>query len=672
MARRQLILRHKWALGDTVLLTGLCRDIHRTYPGEYEVLVDTHFREVFDGHPHARILDSKQPASNLPRTPVLISYKKGIKAAGTGMKVHMLSWYHRAFSEQTGLALHPTEPKGDLHLKPEELPPLVSGRYWLVLPGGKLDATVKIWWPHQWQATVDTLAGLGVKVVQAGARHGQNINPSLGGVVDMVGKTKSSREFFNLVYHAEGVICTITAAMHIAACYDKPCVVVAGGREEPWWEGYTNAYPGSFGPQSLPVRVPHRYLHTIGLLDCCKKKGCWQHRTVQIGRKDQWDNSLCKLPVRQGVAAAPKCLDMITPDHVVEAVMSYYEDGTLPPIAEPTGKYRPAENKIEVRAPEPPPADVKKVEARRPPISLPGLGFQKTVLEIELTPEQKQHLENIRKWQGESRETKIMLGAPRIADPRNIGHPTIGGKLTICVLCYGDHFDLAKQCLDSIFNTIPAERVDVRVGLNAVCDQTRDYVHDVYGSRVREIYDHPENAKKYPVMREMFHDPLNPISTKYVVWFDDDAKIVNPDMWSELCDTIVANHPHGSRLYGNLFIHDLSPYGKKGDPLQWFRRASWWKNQDLKVKGRGQYAPNGTVIDFPSGWFWAIAAEAIRSGDVPCPRLNHNGGDITIGAQVRQAGFKVKQFNAQKQLVWCPSKENGGRRGYAEPFPWAK
>jgi hypothetical protein len=128
-----------------------------------------------------------------------------------------------------------------------------------------------------------------------------------------------------LIYHAEGVICPITAAMHFAAALQKPCVVIAGGREEWWWEAYVPG-KGNFGPDLREeVQVPHRFLHTIGLLDCCRRKGCWRN-TVDEGE------SKCKYPLDVAGQRVPKCMVMISVEHVVEAVMSYYEDGTLPPI----------------------------------------------------------------------------------------------------------------------------------------------------------------------------------------------------------------------------------------------------------------------------------------------------------------------------------------------------
>jgi hypothetical protein len=175
---------------------------------------------------------------------------------------------------------------------------------------------------------VDFLTSMGLDVVQCGAQAGRPApwNPELRGVVDLVGRT-GVREYFRLIAHADGVLCTITSAMHIAAAFERPCVVWAGGREEPWWEGYVNDY-GAFGPQAAPVRVPHRYLHTGGMLPCCEKNFCWKNKVVPEGK----DRSLCRLPVTVAGQAVAKCQALIPPEKVIEGVLGYYADGTLPPL----------------------------------------------------------------------------------------------------------------------------------------------------------------------------------------------------------------------------------------------------------------------------------------------------------------------------------------------------
>jgi hypothetical protein len=168
--------------------------------------------------------------------------------------------------------------------------------------------------------------------VQEGAIKELHTHPPLTGVLNAVGQT-GVRDLIVNIYHAEGVICGCTFQMHVCGALQKPCVVILGGREEPWYEWYSDHY-NAFGDQAQPTRVPHRMLHTLGLLPCCQNSGCWLRRVEKIkdGRED-YNKSLCKRPIQlPGRRAVPECMDMIQTSHVVEAVMSYYEDGTMPPL----------------------------------------------------------------------------------------------------------------------------------------------------------------------------------------------------------------------------------------------------------------------------------------------------------------------------------------------------
>lgn len=636
MPARKLILKHHYALGDTILLTALTRDLQLSFPGQFELVVDTHFREVFENHPHARCLRRDEALQGPNISAIDINYKPGILAAQRGQKIHMLAWYHRCFAAATGLDLTPLLPHGDLRLSEVERKPIVEGRYWLLMSGWKNDNTTKGWWPHRYQQVVNALARLGIRSVQGGASFRDCINPQLQGVVNLVGQTNNARQLFNLIYHADGVICSITAAMHIAACFQKPCVVLAGGREDWYWEAYANL--GNFGPRCQPVAVEHRFLHTVGLLDCCKHKGCWKHRTVALNDNRKWDQPehRCKLAVQQSYGAAPKCMDLITADHVLEAVMSYYDNGVIPPIGEPRRTYSLGDNPL---APPPPTPENSLPDPVPPVVDNPGTSpIQKPAFGLP---------------------TPVSL----------MDHPFIGGKFTVCCLCFGPYPDLARSCLGSILQTLPRERLDLRVALAAACPETKQYVRTL---PVTKIYEDDSNPGKYILMRRMFHDPDCPITTPYLVWVDDDSRIIQPSVWNDLCETIVANQPHGSRMYGTVFTHDLQMYQKNGhDPYQWFRSASWWRNRDLQVRGRDMTAPNGSVIRFAVGWFWCLATEVIRELDIPDARLVHNGGDVVIGAAVGQGGYKIKNFNVNKTYVFTPTREQGGRRGRSDRFAWA-
>jgi hypothetical protein len=128
-----------------------------------------------------------------------------------------------------------------------------------------------------------------------------------------------------LIYHSDGVMCIVTCLMHIAAAFNKPCVVVAGGREPWWWEGYTqenrlfnlrHGMPG-WNPPANDNYVEHRYLHTLGQLPCCMNKGCWK-------TKIEPNRDSCQAPSIVGGRRIPRCMELITAEHVVRAVESYY------------------------------------------------------------------------------------------------------------------------------------------------------------------------------------------------------------------------------------------------------------------------------------------------------------------------------------------------------------
>jgi hypothetical protein len=140
-------------------------------------------------------------------------------------------------------------------------------------------------------------------------------HPKLEGVIDLRGKT-DLRQLVRLVYHAQGVLCPVTCLMHLAAAVavkdgkpaERPCVVVAGGREPPHWE----AYPS------------HQFLHTVGMLPC-DNGGCWRARTVALGDGDERDqaHSLCV----DVVDHLPHCMHMITAAEVIRRIEMYFDGG---------------------------------------------------------------------------------------------------------------------------------------------------------------------------------------------------------------------------------------------------------------------------------------------------------------------------------------------------------
>src|SRR4029077_20854811 len=176
------------------------------------------------------------------------------------------------------LSIRPTSFHGDIHVSALEkswysqIEEIVKVRlpFWIVVAGGKLDYTTKWWNRTRYQQVVDHFLDT-IMFVQVGEEG--HYHPPLRNVIDLRGKT-DLRQLIRLVYHAQGVLCPVTLLMHLAAAVEvrpgmprnRPCVVVAGGREPPHWEAYPH----------------HQFIHRAGALPCCEAGGCWKSRVFPL------------------------------------------------------------------------------------------------------------------------------------------------------------------------------------------------------------------------------------------------------------------------------------------------------------------------------------------------------------------------------------------------------
>jgi ADP-heptose:LPS heptosyltransferase len=285
------------------MLTAAVRDVHRASRGAYRIAVETACPALWENNPYLTPDALKDPAAtriDCGHPPLLD--RQGNALAGPPR--HYIESIHQLLESRLGHSVPLTRFAPDLHLSEAERcePPLeLLPGYWVIVAGGKRDLTTK-WWPAaHWQAVIDRFAGA-IRFVQAGAAGDEH--PRLGGVTDAVGRT-TLREFVRLIAHAEGVVCGVTCAMHLAAAFDKPCVVVAGGREPVAWEQYPT----------------HQFLHTIGQLPCCRTGGCWKARVVPLGDGDSdRDRNRCSFPTRIPGDWAARCMRMIRPEEVCRGI----------------------------------------------------------------------------------------------------------------------------------------------------------------------------------------------------------------------------------------------------------------------------------------------------------------------------------------------------------------
>jgi len=299
------------------MLTAVVRDLHMTFPGEFLTDVRTSCDQLWENNPYITPLDE----NDLDVESIRCEYPL-IHQSNT-LPYHFIHGFRLDLGEQLGVEIKAHAFRGDIHLtlqeknwmsQVDEITGMQGTPFWIIVSGGKSDFTNKHWDPQRCQQVVDHFKGR-IQFVQAGARDDGHNHPPLKNVIDLRGRT-DLRQATRLMYHAEGVVCPVTMFMHLAAAVEtkpgrpinRPCVVVAGGREPSQWEAYPH----------------HQFLHTNGCLPCCDNGGCWKSRITALGNGDEQDNSLCLRPVKLASGRMiPQCMDMIEAHHVIEAIERY-------------------------------------------------------------------------------------------------------------------------------------------------------------------------------------------------------------------------------------------------------------------------------------------------------------------------------------------------------------
>ncbi len=337
----RLILRNYLSPGDIVMLTSTLRDLHRSWPGRYETDVRTSCPQIWENNPYITRIEDDAPGVRTIECEYPLIHRSNTEPW------HFIHGFTQFVGAGLGVEITPGDFKGDIHLSQEETAWMSQVQeltqtpvpFWLVAAGGKRDFTIK-WWAHErFQTVVDHFREK-ILFVQIG--EGGHVHPPLRGVLDLRGKT-DLRQLVRLVYHAQGVLSPVTLLMHLAAAVqtkkgapkNRPCVVIAGGREPSHWEAYTN----------------HQFIHTNGALWCCDNGGCWKSRTTPLDDGDEKDRpeNLCvdvlpadqRTPALEGSHNAliypreawpillPRCMSLVKPADVIGRIETYFGGGVI-------------------------------------------------------------------------------------------------------------------------------------------------------------------------------------------------------------------------------------------------------------------------------------------------------------------------------------------------------
>lgn len=632
---RKFILHFSRAPGDVLMLTALVRDLKLTYR-DMQVDVRTRFPDLWRHNPHLTPLTAGPGVEslNFAASGRAAADLSAVLESQRGVRRHYVGAFHKAFERATGLPVPLLKPHADVHLtEQEKTSPLVPGRYWMIVPGGKTDMTAKWWSQKRYQQVADRLHEHGITLLQDGATKPFHVHPPLVGVRNAVGQTNIRDLMVNL-HHADGVICGCTLQMHLAAALQRPAVVILGGREEPWFEAYTNEYD-NFGEASSPVAVPHRVLHTFGQLACCETRGCWRCRVVPLHDRHKNDSSLCHLPTTDGDQPVATCMDMISVDAVVDAVLSYYEQGSLPPRDRPQ------------------PVAVTDVVGS--PVAMPPL-----TAFLRPTELQKHGAA------GQPPRTTIPYGRdyPRIPPDAT---PALAAKIVrrqqpaLLLMLHGDRIHRHRRLINSVLRTADMAGADVRIVFSAVPNES---VRLASVLPVRKTYSASRPSGKPAMLANVLNDKRQPIDHDWLVVLDDEAFPKRPGWLDALRDAIAGQSPVSQLgLIGHRLRYELTSVDGR-DPRRWFREASWFRNRSF-VDRQGREAPNGGCIDFVSPNCFAVCLPAWRRAGGVDPRLTQHGLGVTLGAQMHQHGLKIKSYNETQLLVGLPSEDPTGKT-----YPW--
>ena len=220
LAPERLILKCFLSPGDIVMLTAAVRDLHQAHPGLYITDVRTSAPQLWENNPLITPLDENDP------TVRTIDMHYPLIHQSNTRPYHFIHGFVQYLEEHFDVRIPVTEFKGDIDLSEEEKSWMsqveetgFGGRFWIVMAGGKYDFTAKWWNPQFYQQVVDHFVGR-IQFVQCGERDHWHL--PLKNVINLVGET-DIRQFVRLMHHADGVLCPVTFAMHLAAAVEaKP------------------------------------------------------------------------------------------------------------------------------------------------------------------------------------------------------------------------------------------------------------------------------------------------------------------------------------------------------------------------------------------------------------------------------------------------------------------
>ena len=291
----KVIFRNKLAIGDNLVFTVALRELHEQFPDRYQTGVLSYYPEIYENNPYVENF-TKEEAKNI--LVIDVNYSRDFKSKRLSGK-HFANGYITCLNNVFGLDIELTNCHPEIYLDFNEINEAknimeknnITEKCWLISPAIKQDIPLKNYSAYRWQRLVSELYDVGVEIVQTGDVN--SINPKLKNIKSLVGKL-NLREYFAMASLCRGMIGHVSLQTHLAAAFKKPCITINGGRENINWYSYPN----------------QQFLHSVGMLECCKDSGCWLKNIQDCHNFD----------MANGIA---KCMQLIDVRQIVDIVMKY-------------------------------------------------------------------------------------------------------------------------------------------------------------------------------------------------------------------------------------------------------------------------------------------------------------------------------------------------------------
>jgi GT2 family glycosyltransferase len=223
--------------------------------------------------------------------------------------------------------------------------------------------------------------------------------------------------------------------------------------------------------------------------------------------------------------------------------------------------------------------------------------------------------------------------------------------VTICVLVFADHPDLARRVLDSIRGHCRRAQYRLVVGANAVSEETMELLQARHRAEEIDVLVVSQiNLHKCPMMRRMFQH----VKTEYVWWFDDDSYIAEDGALDSWLEAARSSPPSTVEWGPQAWCDYSSGFTDLEDPVSFVRTAPWYRGlppPSWRPGGKGEFNFQGLGIGdgrwlFVVGGCFMIRTRALHEMNWPDPRLSFLGEDVFLGEAIRQQGWNVCNLGA--------------------------